>query len=119
MENVTRPDGSRYIRSTRVIYGAVGWVPPERRAEVAAALRALPEPVAGLIREFEAIVQAPSHPRVEAGVRTAAHPDNIGLFSAGPFRCEEAAEVADRVASALGDLLRSLGAVDVIWTNVD
>ncbi|HKR58174.1 MAG TPA: hypothetical protein VJS64_00470 [Pyrinomonadaceae bacterium] len=143
MKTVTRPDGTKFILSSRVTYFAIGWVLPARRAAVVALLngflielragsspeqsaQALEEPIrsegiraASLIRQFEGIIGAPSVPIVEESVRTPQHPDNIGIFCGRPHQCEAAADSGDQVARALAELLLALGAIDAICANID
>jgi hypothetical protein len=143
MHTVTRPDGSTYLVSSRVAYCAIGWVPPAHRGEVLAILNAIVTALAAgfspedsvqtlveparsvaigavsLVREFESVIGQPSAPVVEEGVRTADHADNIGVFSGGPYQCEGAADLGDRAARALAELLTRLGALDVVCANVD
>jgi hypothetical protein len=126
-----------------VTYSAIGWVLPARRAAVVALLdglfaewragsspeqaaRGLAEPIrsrairaASVIRQFEQVLGTPSAPVVEEGVQTPQRPDCIGIFGGGPYRCEAAADLGDRAAWALAELLLALEAVDVLCANVD
>ena len=143
MRTVQRPDGSEYLSNTRVIYCAIGWIEPERREGVRALLAGMcdslkagdpPERAAAgfdgearaaairaglLIRRFEVVIGKSSHPLVEERVQTADHKDNLGIFAGEVYRSEDASDLADQTARALGKLLLALGAVDLMCMNMD
>lgn len=141
MRNVTRADGSSYLVSTRTMYCAIGWFPPEARELVIKQLGEvvnvvhkevvpeqsvlfLPLEVRGpairaidLIRTFDASVNEDSGP-VIVPETWANHPDCIGVFSDAEYG-KEHSDLADQVGRALADLLRAMGGIDVFHSNVD
>lgn len=142
MRTLTRPDGTTYLASTRTTYLATGVFPAAVRGRAVAhlngfstalgsglplheAIAALPTAarqagaVAGaLVQTFAAVTGVDPTLVMEEPLRVLDREDGVGLFADRHFP-EAYADLADRVARSLGELLSALDATDVTTSNVD